>query len=630
MAARRDGFPLRTIGTFAAIVGVVLMAACGEIAGPPPGDDPDPGDDPKVTGVSIDGPAAFTMVQGDTHGLTAVVDAVAGASEAVTWSSEDDAIVSLAPADAHATTLSGEAVGGPVTVTVTSVFDPSRSDSVEVTVVDAGAVTLSITDADVVSGSRVRLTWDATGANGFDLYAVPDDVGDPPELVAGPLGSAVREYTLPIPASDRQTLRLVAHGDEVDVQDEATPTCVILRADDTDPYTGGGRTPDTAPLGSLRYLLATVPDGATLGFAADVTGVDLYGVDLASTQDASGVYNDAHLVLESDVTISGPVDPGGGPGATLRVVEAAFDGTDAFDGVERDITWRSRVIYVAEGVSVTLENLSIGGGTFIYKGAGIANAGTLVLDNVVLSNNRAWEMGGGLYNAGTATLTDVAIDDNLAATLADEVGVEYAIRGDPSLYVLNPMPEASGYGGGLWNQSGATATLTDSPFGANLAKISGGSVYNAGTLAMTRCDVTTSVADRTSFGAPDGYAAGGAIYTEGDLTYADGWMTTNEALWLGGALFVDPDGTATLTGVEITLNTADTGGGIRHEYWSSEDPDNLSMTDTTVESNTAISMDGPNISVEAIDPDPEGAVVTQGIPTRPGRPVPSDDPLRNR
>lgn len=581
---------------------------------------------PAVTGVEV-AEESVSMTVGDTHGLTVVVSVVGGADDAVTWTSDDASVATVAPADAHDVTVT--AVGaGSATLTVTSVVDPTRSDTVVVIVTEPPSASIWISSATVISGSRVHLVWDASNAASFDVYAVPDDVAEAPDLLAGPLGGSAREQIVAIPASDRQTLRVVAHGAADDAQDEIVPVGVVLTSRDSDPYAAGGRTPDPAPVGSLRYVLATVPDGATIGFAADVPGVDLYGVELTSDLGPGGVFHDAHLVLARDVTISGPVSVG--PGAYLRVLESAFDGTGAFDGTIRDVTWRSRVIYVGEGVTVTLENLEIGGGRFIYSGAGIRNDGTLVLENVHLNDNRAWGIGGGIYNGGTLTMGHVQLSGSDAATSAGEDQITYEIRNDPTLGEIT-VGLVSGWGGGVYNAAGATATVSDSILGGNRAKVSGGGAYNEGEMSLTGSDVSMSVADRTAFSAPNGYCAGGAIYTEGDLTFSNGVMAENAALWFGGALFVDADGSAVLTSAVIQDNGADVGGGIRHEYWSDETGDNLQLDAvTTVVDNLAYSGVGHNISSEAIPPPAAEALGVLGDGVPPGRATPSSDPIHER
>ena len=63
----------------------------------------------------------------------------------------------------------------------------------------------------------------------------------------------------------------------------------------------------------------------------------------------------------------------------------------------------SRVLQIDDGVTVTIDLLSIGDGSTISNGGGIYNAGTLYLNIDNISGNSGF-VGGGIYNLGTATL----------------------------------------------------------------------------------------------------------------------------------------------------------------------------------------------------------------------------------
>jgi sn-glycerol 3-phosphate transport system substrate-binding protein len=83
---------------------------------------------PMVVGVSI-APDDPSLVWGDALPLTATVTVAGGADRAVSWSSSDAGIVSVSPTGV----ITGEKAGR-ATVTATSVFDTTKSDSVLVTV----------------------------------------------------------------------------------------------------------------------------------------------------------------------------------------------------------------------------------------------------------------------------------------------------------------------------------------------------------------------------------------------------------------------------------------------------------------------------------------------------------------
>ena len=79
---------------------------------------------------------------------------------------------------------------------------------------------------------------------------------------------------------------------------------------------------------------------------------------------------DSHLVIDKDLVISGPA------GTQVRLVGAS---NQPEDDTSQPLTWHSRMVYVAPGVTAELENLELTGGNFIYFGAGINNDGTLTI-----------------------------------------------------------------------------------------------------------------------------------------------------------------------------------------------------------------------------------------------------------
>jgi len=597
--------------------------------------DPDPSDpgpsdpEPTVSSLTVQGENERTLLVSETLTLEAMVETTGGASTEVTWTSEDRGIVSVTSSSENSAELTAVAVGGPITVTATSTFDPTIQASVLITVRESLPVSVTITSLQVIRGSQLQLDWLTDGATSIDILAVP--TAGEPTTIATSLDPSAGTHAFAIPASDRQTIRIVATGETSNATDEAVPQGVVLTSADSDPYAAGGRTPDPVVPGSLRAVLADAAPGDVIGFAQDVTAVDLYGVDLTQQPDTQGIFQDAHLILDKDIIISGPVRSSEIPTISLGVDQEAFDGTTNFDGTARDITWGSRVVYVPDGASVTLENLTLSGGTFIYNGGGIRNDGTLVLDAVTLEDNRAWGLGGGVYNTGDLTIRNSTFSDNIAATLNGEEAANYTIRRDASLGSIS-LEVDNGWGGGLYNEVGATALVQDTVFTTNTAKISGGGIYNLGDLTVEDSLLQSGIADRVApFGAPEGYNAGAGIYTEGILDLIRSTLENNDAYLVGGALFVDPDGQATVQATTITGNVADYGGGIRHEYWDDETDDNLSLSvDSAVTGNAARIGNDPDLSVAAVARPLASASRGSDRLLRPGRSAPSEDPMLRR
>jgi hypothetical protein len=74
------------------------------------------------------------------------------------------------------------------------------------------------------------------------------------------------------------------------------------------------------------------------------------------------------------------------------------------------------VIYLADRAQVTLQGLTISGGTSVARGGGIINKGAdLTLSNVTVEGNRATEEGGGIHNVSVLSVTRSIIRNNNAA-----------------------------------------------------------------------------------------------------------------------------------------------------------------------------------------------------------------------
>jgi hypothetical protein len=131
--------------------------------------------------------------------------------------------------------------------------------------------------------------------------------------------------------------------------------------------------------------------------------------------------------------------------------------------VQRDAaTSPFRIFTVDAGETVRISGLEIWGGK-ARTGGGIDNFGTLTVSGSSFTRNSAAVFGGGLDNerGGTATVSDSTFTSN-SATL----------------------------GGGLANERGATATVSGSTFTRNSARIDGGAIKNFGTLITHNATLT--------------------------------------------------------------------------------------------------------------------------------------------
>lgn len=487
------------------------------------------------------------------------------------------------------------------TLTATNANGTDTADAI-VTVVPAGTTSLSGLTATVVPGSQVQLDWSVLNATEIEVLTVANTNPNNTSSVAT-LAGGDTTYTMDIPVSARQVVRVCANAPGPQNEDcaDVTLTNVVVNADDYDPYDIGGFTPEDEVAGSLRSVILNADPGSVIGFAANISAINLYGVALYPP-DTGNV--DAHVILDKNVMISGPAT-----GVTLTGISGYDPGTDPDDGAN-GFTYRSRMLYVIPGVAVELENLTLTGGTFIYKGGGIHNAGTLTGRNLTVTGNRAWDVGGGIWNNTGATLrlTDSLISNNRAVTEVAEVGVAFDIRGGYTICMIR-----SGYGGGIYNETDATVTLIDTVVSGNEAKISGGGVYNnpGGIIDVDGGSISGNVANHVPYtsdpaypdpplfsdpadGCPEDtsefnpYSIGGGIYNGGVFSLAGGSILNNDVNAAGGGLFIDRNlQMTTLTNVLVEGNVAGVdaaegfGGGIQHEYYVDEPTSNYTSSGVT-------------------------------------------------
>jgi hypothetical protein len=170
-----------------------------------------------------------------------------------------------------------------------------------------------------------------------------------------------------------------------------------------------------------------------------------------------------------------------------------------------------RVFDVAAGATVSISNLTIADG-FADQGAGIQNAGTLLLSKDVFTHNEA--------------VGDTAI---------------------------------TGVGGGIFNETGASLTVTSCKFtnnevigGAGIGF--GGGLFNIGAATVSDSTFTSN----SAIGGANGYGAGGAINCQnnGTLTVAHSTFTNNTADE-GQSPFLEASGAAIDSEVGTTLAVSD-------------------------------------------------------------------------
>ncbi|MBK8986137.1 MAG: hypothetical protein IPM39_08645 [Chloroflexi bacterium] len=190
-------------------------------------------------------------------------------------------------------------------------------------------------------------------------------------------------------------------------------------------------------------------------------------------------------------------------------------GNVTIDGANRIILSGSnndRHFFVGSGVTFRLQNITLRDGNSLVSGGAIEASGAqVILQNVRLLNNYSSVAGGAIYcYDGTLTMTNSLLEhnasdtagaifnDGCAMTISGSTlrgnqalgafgrggAIENRPLGDLTLTNTRLETNAALDGGGLYNDSGATARLTAVIFTENTAGYGGG-VENSGALTVT-------------------------------------------------------------------------------------------------------------------------------------------------
>ncbi len=268
-----------------------------------------------------------------------------------------------------------------------------------------------------------------------------------------------------------------------------------------------------------------------------------------------------------------------------------------------------RLLAVASGGSLTLENLKLQGGFLndqgnqnpaIGGGGAISNDGTLVLNGVKVQDNYAESgnggIGGGIYSlGGSVTLEGGTIVSNNWAGLP---GAD-----------TNPSSAAVGWGGGLYAQN-STVTVNDATLDNNTTlgafQSCGGGLYAFNsTVTVTSSTLDNNLAEGDASNARS--YGGGLFADQSTVAVTNSTLDNNSVKGVGGTTFGGGlylgSGTATLSNDTLESNTTNGGttyggygGGLYIDIGgifgpggpgSSGIPTTVTLSNDTIEGNSA-------------------------------------------
>lgn len=220
-------------------------------------------------------------------------------------------------------------------------------------------------------------------------------------------------------------------------------------------------TADTGP-GSLRQTIANAAAGDTIEFAV------------------TGTITTSNLNIDKNLTISGP-------GPELLAISGGGS---------------NRSFIVREGLTVTIQGLTIRDGNVMGNGAGIfVYFSTLIVNNCVFIGNRAWHGGAITVYEGDLRVSESTFSQNTA--LYDVGAIQLLggfLRVDRTTFDRNSAPSGGGLSVELFDTV-PQAVVTNATFSANV----GGAVYNwEGNLTFNNSTFVANVASLVYGGGPSG------------------------------------------------------------------------------------------------------------------------------
>jgi predicted outer membrane repeat protein len=231
------------------------------------------------------------------------------------------------------------------------------------------------------------------------------------------------------------------------------------------------------------------------------------------------------------------------------------------------------------GQNLRLQNITLQGGDSLVSGGAIEASGAqVILENVQLLNNRSVVSGGAIYCFdGSLTIRNSLISGSRAANGGAIYNDGCQVDIDRSTFTDN-RAGATGRGGAVENVSPGVLTSRNSHFNANFA-LDGGGVYNGSGASATLSAVTF-------YSNTAGY--GGGVENSGTLTVTNSLFDNNNVTGSGGGLW-NLNGAARIERSTFSNNFAFEGGGV-NSYGTQ-----LEMRDVNLVSNVANALSGtPN------------------------------------
>jgi len=321
---------------------------------------------------------------------------------------------------------------------------------------------------------------------------------------------------------------------------------------------------------------------------AAVFEVDRFDDPFPSQNCASGVDVDCSL-REAVITANNTAGP------DLIIIPAGTfnltrSGTPENASVSGDLDLAEAVRIEGAGMTATIID---GGGPGVLNDRIIDILGVEVeIEGLTIRGGSGVTNGGGLYNrsGSTLTLTETMITANQADTVAGWAGGMQTAGICTLIFSVVHDNEASRAGG---IDASGTTIIQDSWISDNRALEASSDWSGGGILTFQSGSSTTLI--RTTVSGNTSASYGGGLHAYGPTTIVDSTFESNHSAKFGGAISVAPSRTVTIEKSAFFWNTSDADGGAI----GVEDLGTLDITNSTIDSNHA-GKEGGAIAVEGV------------------------------
>ncbi len=376
-------------------------------------------------------------------------------------------------------------------------------------------------------------------------------------------------------------------------------------------WAGLPRSGYSAPEATVRYVAPGGSDSTPCTAATKPCEHIQWAIDQSASGDtiqiAPGTYIEPLTIRDLNLTLTGQSAAntfldGGQVYQILSIIrESTPSMTISLSGVTLQNGQSAQpggAIAVDSNSYLSISNSNITNNTS-SSGGGIFNNGFLKLINVTVSANSASQQGGGIYNVGYTELNGVLLNNNQALN-GGGISNLNALTITASSFVSNISSGGDKGGGGIYNvASSSKLILLNSVLSGNKSLTnSGAAIFNSGILTGTGTTIVGNQAAQWGGGIYNdtsgqafltgvsvngntaGSREGGGIYNQGALIVTQSALVYNaSSTSQGGGL--NNAGTAWLTNVTISNNTALSGGGISNSSGT------LSLQFSTVSENSS-------------------------------------------